>query len=108
MRDNDPISDLMSKEGLSYPEAVERLAGGERGDAVGAMTEVDGPIMATLVANNDALRAVLEGLVDRLEEIHADPAYQTVWTVNQIHAGPYRGPTYAEALARAKAELRRA
>jgi hypothetical protein len=25
--DNDPISELMSREGLSYPEAVERLVG---------------------------------------------------------------------------------
>jgi hypothetical protein len=87
MRDNDPISDLMSKEGLSYPEAVERLAAGER------VRE---------------LRAALEGLVDRLEEIHADPAYKSVWTMYYVHGGRYHGPTYVEALARAKAELRRA
>lgn len=51
------------------------------------------------------LHQALKGLVDRLDEIHADPAYRSVWTINQIHAGPYTGPTYVEALARARAAL---
>jgi hypothetical protein len=51
------------------------------------------------------LREALQGLVDRLDEIHANPAYKSVWTVNQLHAGPYTGPTYVEALARARAAL---
>jgi hypothetical protein len=49
----------------------------------------------------------LKGLVDRLDEIHADPAYESVWTVHQIHMGRYRGPTYIDALARARAALKR-
>jgi len=43
-------------------------------------------------------------LRDRLKAIHDDPVYQSVWTVNQIHTGPYKGPTYTaelEALDRA-------
>lgn len=52
------------------------------------------------------LRGALQGLVDRLDEIHADPAYKTVWTIHQIHVGPYRGPTYVEELARARAALK--
>ena len=56
----------------------------------------------------ERLREALQGLVDRLDEIHADPAYKSVWTVNQIHVGPYTGPTYVEALARARAALKAA
>jgi hypothetical protein len=52
------------------------------------------------------LREALEGLVNRLDEIHADPAYKSVWTVHQIHVGPYRGPTYVDALARAREALK--
>ena len=52
------------------------------------------------------LEAALSGLVNRLDEIHADSAYKSVWTVNQIHVGPYRGPTYVEALDRARAALK--
>ena len=52
------------------------------------------------------LHEALAGLVDRLDEIHADPAYKSVWTIHQIHVGPYCGPTYVEALKRARAALR--
>jgi hypothetical protein len=51
------------------------------------------------------IEQALRALVDRLDEIHADPAFKSVWVVNQIHAGPYRGPTYVDALARARAAL---
>ena len=56
-------------------------------------------------AEIERLNEALAELVNRLDEIHADPAYQSVWTIHQIHAGPYRGPTYVEALARARAAL---
>jgi len=58
-----------------------------------------------LRAENARLREALAALVNRLDEIHADPAYKSVWTVHQIHVGPYRGPTYVEALARAHEAL---
>jgi hypothetical protein len=51
------------------------------------------------------LRAALQGLVDRLDQIHADPAYKSVWTSYHVHGGRYDGPTYVEALARARAAL---
>lgn len=57
----------------------------------------------------DALRAkvksqteALNGLVRRLDEIHADPTYQSVWTLNHLHNGPYKGPQYADELAAAR------
>ena len=54
----------------------------------------------------DEVRAALQGLVDRLDEIHADPAYKSVWTSYYVHGGRYDGPTYVEALARARAALK--
>lgn len=44
-------------------------------------------------------------LRDKLKAIHVDAAYQSVWTVNQLHAGPYRGPTYTDELAALDAAL---
>ena len=54
---------------------------------------------------HEEMRAALEGLVNRLDEIHADPAYKSVWTSYYVHGGRYRGPTYVDALARARAAL---
>jgi hypothetical protein len=70
--------------------------------AVGLDSTVDKLVEAKTARLTEALRA----LVDRLDEINADPVYQSVWVVNQIHAGPYCGPTYVEALDRARAALR--
>lgn len=44
-------------------------------------------------------------LRDKLKAIHDDAAYQSVWTVNQLHAGPYQGPTYTDELAALDAAL---
>ena len=54
------------------------------------------------------IEQALTELVTRLDEIHADSAFKSVWTIHQIHAGPYTGPTYVEALARARAALKAA
>ena len=51
------------------------------------------------------LEAALREFLDRLDEIHDAPAYKSVWTVNQLHMGPYQGPTYTEAFAKARAVL---
>lgn len=51
------------------------------------------------------VEAALRALVSRLDEIHADPAFKSVWLINQLHAGPYRGPTYVAELERARAAL---
>ena len=53
----------------------------------------------------DEVRAALQGLVDKLDEIHEDPRYKSVWTSYMIHGGRYHGPTYVEELARARAAL---
>ena len=55
----------------------------------------------------DRLRLAAQALLDRLTAVHADPAYESVWVVSQMHVGPYAGPTYTEeldALRRALAE----
>jgi hypothetical protein len=46
-----------------------------------------------------------QGLVDRLDYIHADPAYKSVWTVSQLHVGPYQGPTYEADLVKLRSVL---
>lgn len=56
---------------------------------------------------NDEVREALAALVKRLDEIHADPAYKSVWVINQLHAGSYTGPTYVDALVRAREVLAR-
>lgn len=53
----------------------------------------------------DGLREALEHLVSRLDEVHRSPKYEGVWTVNQLHCGPYDGPTYASELENARAVL---
>ena len=65
--------------------------------------------MAAVHAENAALRIEIgrlrlievaaRTLRDKLRAIHEDRAFQSVWTVNQLHAGPYRGPTYVDELA---------
>ena len=62
--------------------------------------------IAELRARVAKLETALSGLVYRLDEIHEDPAFKSVWTVHQLHVGPYRGPTYVDALAAARAALK--
>lgn len=47
----------------------------------------------------------LRNLVARLDEVHADKRYESVWAVSQLHVGPYSGPTYTDALNAARAAL---
>jgi hypothetical protein len=49
------------------------------------------------------LRAALARLVDRLDFIHDDDKFKSVWIVNQLHVGPYTGPTYEAELNAARA-----
>lgn len=56
-------------------------------------------------AERDELRAALEGLVNRLDEIGADPDFRSVFTLHYVHGGDYRGPTWVEALAAARKAL---
>jgi len=37
-------------------------------------------------------------LRDKLKAIHDDPVFMSVWVINQLHAGPYKGPTYTAEL----------
>jgi len=44
-------------------------------------------------------------LVAAIDLVHADPAYLGVWTMAQMHFGPYRGATFTAELAELKAAL---
>jgi hypothetical protein len=48
------------------------------------------------------VRDALEALVERMDAVHADPAFRRVWDVDQLREGPYRGLTYVLALERAR------
>jgi len=51
------------------------------------------------------LREALQGLVDRLDEIAANDEFKSVWTLHHVHGGRYAGPTWVDALERARAAL---
>jgi hypothetical protein len=42
-----------------------------------------------------AIEAAARALVDKLHLIHDDERYKSVWTIAQLHCGPYGGPSYA-------------
>ena len=76
-------------------------------DQVRYAVGLDSTVDALVEAETARLRAALEGLVNRLDEIAADPDFRSVWTLHYVHGGDYRGPTWVEALARARAALER-
>jgi hypothetical protein len=53
----------------------------------------------------EQMREALADLVNVLDKIHADPNYQAVWQLNQLHHGPYCGPQYDAELNRARKAL---
>jgi hypothetical protein len=54
------------------------------------------------------LEEALFDLVSKLDIVHEAAEYKSVWTVHQIHCGPYRGLTYEAELTQAKRVLQRA
>lgn len=59
-----------------------------------------------LIASLRAAMKALKGLVDQLDVVHNSPEYIGVWTLSQLHDGYYKGPTYTDALAAARAALK--
>ncbi len=59
----------------------------------------------TWFREHDRLQKALETLVNRLDEVHADPRYQSVWQLFMIHGGDYTEPKYEAELNAAKAAL---
>lgn len=58
-------------------------------------------ILLAAQEQQEALRA----LVNRLDEVHADPKYEAIWHLWQNHFGPYRGLTYEKELQAAREAL---
>jgi hypothetical protein len=50
-------------------------------------------------------RAALRALIDRLDLVHEDERYKSVWMMYMIHGGRYDGPTYEQELRDAKRAL---
>lgn len=62
--------------------------------------------ITALQTDRDCLALLLGKLVRRLDEIHEDPAFKSVWMLHQLHAGPYRGPKYDQELEGARRYLK--
>lgn len=60
---------------------------------------------AAAILASEQTAAALRALVERLDVVHADPTYQTVWVLAQIHGAPYEGPKYDVELSAARAAL---
>lgn len=56
--------------------------------------------------NGFVRREVLENLVNKLVEVHADPRYESVWKNYVIHGHLYEGPFYANELKAAQQALK--
>lgn len=53
----------------------------------------------------DLLEAASE-LLTKLDEVHENETYKSVWFVNQLHTGPYTGPTYTEEFEKLRTTIR--
>jgi vacuolar-type H+-ATPase subunit E/Vma4 len=53
----------------------------------------------------EALESALKALVDRLDEIRANPDYEAVFFTAQLYRGPYTGPSCEEQYRAARALL---
>jgi len=51
------------------------------------------------------LRAAAEALLKQLEVVHDNQEYATVWSIYQLHCGPYRGPQYTKQMRRLRKAL---
>lgn len=47
-----------------------------------------------------------KALIDKIDEIHENDSYKSVWTVAQIHHHPYTGPNYKDELKLLRAALK--
>ena len=48
---------------------------------------------------NLALLTAASHLLSQIERVNDSPEYQAVWTIAQMHVGPYTGPTYINEMA---------
>lgn len=55
-------------------------------------------LIVRAVNSHEALVEALSALVEKLDLVHDDPRYEAVWTISQLHAGPYTGPQYDKEL----------
>lgn len=81
-----------------------RFTPSEEGKADGSAERI-----RELEAQRDALITALWELVAKLDAVHADPLYQSVWTLFMVHGGDYsNGPKYNTELELARAALTQA
>ena len=52
-----------------------------------------------------ALEAALRELCNAIDHVCSSPEYLSVWTISQLHYGPYSGPTFVAQFEAARAAL---
>ena len=108
------IAEFPTSFGLKGPDGLSVASvgfGRARADGLNAVVEgkhadarliAAAPVLARKLieaaARIKALEAGLAELVNRLDEVHANSAYERVWVQNHMSSGAYTGPTYVEAL----------
>lgn len=70
-----------------------------------AASRTDIPDLLAHVEALEAVKTACQLLCDRLRTVHGDPVYMSVWTLSQLHFGPYQGPFYNTELEHAEALL---
>ena len=76
-------------------------------DEIDRAISIDDELVASQ-AEVERLREALAGLVEKLDVVHGDSRYESVWAIAQLHGGvPYSGPTYTAELATARAAITR-
>ena len=63
-------------------------------------------VAAANLVRAEKVEAVLRNLLNKMDRVEASPAYLSVWTIAQLHVGPYRGETWTAEFEAARAALR--
>ena len=63
------------------------------------------PAIDTFVRFVQELSRALDTLITKMDSVHADPRYVSVWGISQMHIGPYDGPEYDAELNAAREAL---
>lgn len=66
------------------------------------------PALRAMAEGYEEMLGALKDLVSAITRCHDDEGFRTVWTISQLHIGPYAGPQYVNEFQAAKAVLAKA
>ena len=61
--------------------------------------------MSEITRRSIAIEVAARKLVEKMDEVFKSPEHTSVWTLHQLHFGPYKGPSYADELVALKKVL---